>query len=434
MSGPKVVRIVTREEILEICNGHLARVDAALIEWTRIGRRNDCVNDDAIIAAQRRRDALAALITEDQFADLQKQAPIEIEFLRNDLQQRLAKVAAEQTAARLREQRESEAASALLRALRKTGKPLDRDLEKGLERADPTATARGFLLLGETGPPEADTYLTSKLRDNEPLATFADWVRMQPPLPQDPAFNRVAARITEIAQITGLQSDWQSRLVEAASASAQRRHLILDALEVETGRALTAARRKQAAISSLYATLAEAEVSGLDAGRWRDDMATAELVDIEALEAEAASAIKAHRETKAVTARRAAVLEGLSGLGYEVAEGMSTDWASEGRLVLRSAARPDYGVELSGNNQFQMRPVAFDHHGRGPDPARDKDAETIWCGDVTSLKRQLVQLGDSFRIEKALAIGAVPLKRIEMEISDNTAGTEMPVRRGRTLR
>jgi hypothetical protein len=42
MSGPKVVRIVTREEILGICHGQLARVDAALAEWTRKGRRNSC--------------------------------------------------------------------------------------------------------------------------------------------------------------------------------------------------------------------------------------------------------------------------------------------------------------------------------------------------------------------------------------------------------
>ncbi|WP_439486956.1 hypothetical protein [Blastomonas fulva] len=436
MSGPKVVRIVTREEILEICRGHLARVDAALAEWMRIGRRNDCIDDEAVVAAQRRRDALAMLIAQDRFADLQKQAPIETEFLRDDLQQRLAKVAAEQTAARTREQREREAASALLRALQKTGRPLDPDLEKGLERGDSAATARGFLLLGETGPVQADTSLAAKLRDDAPPASFADWARAQPAPSQDPAIDRVAARITEIAQIADLEEEanWQSRLAEAASAPAKRRHLILDALEVETGRALTAARQRVAAIAALHATLAEAEAAGLDVGRWRADIETAEPGEIEAREAEAASSILTHREAKAVQARRAAVLEGLSGLGYEVAEGMSTAWASEGRLVIRSAARPDYGVELSGADRFQMRPVAFDANGRGPDPARDKDAETIWCGDVTGLEQRLAALGDGLKIEKALPIGAVPLKRIEIGGSDGGARIEAPVLRQRTLR
>ena len=51
--------------------------------------------------------------------DLQKQAPIEEAFLRDDVQVRLAKVAAEQAAARSRDRREREAAASLLRTLRK---------------------------------------------------------------------------------------------------------------------------------------------------------------------------------------------------------------------------------------------------------------------------------------------------------------------------
>jgi hypothetical protein len=46
---------------------------------------------------------------------------------------------------------------------------------------------------------------------------------------------------------------------------------------------------------------------------------------------------------------RSAVLEGLAGLGYEVTEGMSTAWVNGGRVVLRKAASPGYGVELSGD-------------------------------------------------------------------------------------
>ncbi|BBI42545.1 hypothetical protein ALP64_204920 [Pseudomonas syringae pv. actinidiae] len=41
MSGPKVVRIVTREEIIAICEGHLQRLERAVNRWqtqaTRLG-------------------------------------------------------------------------------------------------------------------------------------------------------------------------------------------------------------------------------------------------------------------------------------------------------------------------------------------------------------------------------------------------------------
>ncbi|MGR4863231.1 hypothetical protein [Caulobacter sp. LARHSG274] len=46
--------------------------------------------------------------------------------------------------------------------------------------------------------------------------------------------------------------------------------------------------------------------------------------------------------------------------------------------------------------------------------ARDRDAETLWCGDVAALKADLAQAGGDLVIEKALAIGATPLKRIEV--------------------
>ena len=136
----------------------------------------------------------------------------------------------------------------------------------------------------------------------------------------------------------------------------------------------------------------------------------------------------------AANARRNALLEALGGLGYEVTEGMATAWASEGRLVLRSAARPDYGVEVSGAERIQMRPVAFDAGAVGPDPARDIDAETIWCGDVTRLQQNLARHGDALKIEKALPVGAVPLKRVATAGTAQNPGIKAPVRQERTLR
>src|SRR6185312_6389133 len=100
MSGPKVVRVVTREEILERCRGQLARVDAALEEWTRVGRRNDCLDDAAIEIASKRREQLASLIASDRFLEFQKQAATEEAFLRQDLQNRLNAAMTRQAEAR----------------------------------------------------------------------------------------------------------------------------------------------------------------------------------------------------------------------------------------------------------------------------------------------------------------------------------------------
>lgn len=89
MSGPKVVRIVTREEIIAICQGHLARMDAAAQEWVKVGRRNGVLTDAEISATQSRHEALRNLLARGRYMDLQKKVPEEISFLQADQEARL---------------------------------------------------------------------------------------------------------------------------------------------------------------------------------------------------------------------------------------------------------------------------------------------------------------------------------------------------------
>jgi hypothetical protein len=429
---------VTREEILEICHGMLARVDAALAEWTRIGQRNECIDDEALVAGRRRRDALAALIAADRFMDLQKQAPIEEAFLRDDIQMRLAKVAAGQAAARSRGRREREAAASLLRTLRGRGDPLARDLERGLEQGDAAALANGFKMLAQrSASPTASRTLAGRLRGEEASASFTDWLAARPAADADPAVTRIETRIAELRPYVdeATAAGWGARLDEALDAEPARRGLLLDGLDVATGRELTGARARAAAALDLELVAAELAAAGLDVKALTAGADTLDTTAIATRIGEGRAALQAHRQTRAAAARRAAILEGLTGLGYEVTEGMRTTWAQDGRLVVRSASRPDYGVEVSAaGERMQMRPVAFDAGGGGPDPSRDRDAETIWCGDVSALQESLGDAGGGLVIEKALPIGATPLKRIAVTAGEVAAASAAPAPRERTIR
>lgn len=438
MSGPKVVRIVTREEIIEICHGMLARVDAALAEWTRIGQRNDCIDDEALVAGKRRRDALAAQIAADRFMNLQKQAPIEEAFLRDDIQVRLAKVAAEQAAARSRGRREREAAASLLRTLQSRGDPLDPDLKRGLEQGDAAAVANGFKMLAQrSASPTASRKLAGRLRGDEAPASFIDWLAARPATDADPAVTRIETRIAELRPYVdeATSTAWGARLDQALDAEPARRGLLLDGLDVATGRELTGARARAAAAMDLELVAAELAAAGLDVKTLTTGREALDATAIASRIGEGRAALDAHRQARASAARRAAILEGLTGLGYEVTEGMRTTWARDGRLVVRSASRPDYGVEVSAaGERMQMRPVAFDAGGVGPDPSRDRDAETIWCGDVSVLQESLGDAGSGLVIEKALPIGATPLKRIAVTEGEAAAAAAAPVLRERTIR
>ena len=152
MSGPKVVRIVTREEHEAICRGMLARIDAALEAWAEAGRRNDCLDAVTVEAARRRRDALAALAADGKFSEMQAQAPAEESFLRSDMRFRLEKAAAAKAAARTHARRRGEAAATLLRSAAGACVILSDRVMRGLEQGDEAALAEGFRALAESRP------------------------------------------------------------------------------------------------------------------------------------------------------------------------------------------------------------------------------------------------------------------------------------------
>ena len=135
MSGPKVVRIVTREEILEICLEHLAQVEAALAEWERIGSRNNVI--DAQDRARRAGEfkQLKELIEKDRFMELQKRAPLLLHSLRLDMSQPLSSAFRGCNRYRRREDFLRHAARQLQRQLQDAGAALPDELREGLKTA-----------------------------------------------------------------------------------------------------------------------------------------------------------------------------------------------------------------------------------------------------------------------------------------------------------
>jgi len=243
--------------------------------------------------------------------DFQKQAPLEEAFLRDDIQSRLAIVAAQQSAERQKGRRNEEAGKSLVRRLQTLEIKMDQGLVDDLLRGE--SLSMGFKLLGEQKADGASA-LAGKLRD-EAVQTFTAWLAQQPPAPADKAIERLAGRIDELVPLVSNDeaANWRSRLAEADKAEPARRHLLLDGLEVESG----------------------------------------------------------------------------------------------------------------SGERMQMRPIAFASEGEGPDPSQDRDAETIWCGDVTSLQDSLAKVGGGLTIEKSFAIGETPLKRV--------ASTPRTTQRGKTI-
>jgi hypothetical protein len=208
----------------------------------------------------------------------------------------------------------------------------------------------------------------------------------------------------------------------AQEPSPARRQLLADSLSIELAARAAARRESERSLTELTCRLAELEqMSGgatekaliertQAALQARDGRAAKDLVS------DVTAAVERIRNEAASASRRKAVLEALSGLGYEVREGMETAWATDGNLTLRSARRAGYGVQVIGGAEskpLQLRAVGFGAHGAARDSARDLEAETLWCSDFDALMDQIASAEASFSVEHAVPAGQTPLKIVE---------------------
>ncbi|ROL67034.1 hypothetical protein BLX41_24715 [Pseudomonas protegens] len=430
MSGPKVVRIVTREEILEICAGHLRRLEQAIARWEEQAQRLGQLTEQERAATHERFKQLHQLIEADRLLDLQKQVPIEIQYLKDDLQQRENRAVQQATQQRQLARRQRENATTLLGALQ--GKALPTQLLQQLQAladGQPVAAvesilAQGFASLGATaeeqGLSEAQQQLAGRLQGESATQTLAQWRAAHEQ--KEPRLERIEQHIAQLLTLDDQASaePYLAKLRQIdAETREQQRNLLLDSLVLELAQATRDSHERRARlvllqelaneVALLCPTAVEQEL--VQAGQ----CSLANMAPVDELIARFNTLIEAELQQRAALARRQAVLEGLASLGYEVREGMATAWAKDGRVVLRKSATPGYGVEVGGtadNGRLQVRAVALSAQR---DTQRDKDIETLWCGEFQRLQALLAAQGDDLSIEKALAVGAVPLKEVQLD-------------------
>ena len=202
---------------------------------------------------------------------------------------------------------------------------------------------------------------------------------------------------------------------------AGQRQLLVDSLIADLATATRDAQVKSGLLARLRERLAELK-------RFSSAPVEALAVDIEAaiagsdtsraesLLAAAATQISSELIFLAAQARRHAILQGLSGLGYEVREGST--FAKGEAVVMRHTNTPGFGLEVSGpsaGERLQMRVVAFALPGAARDSSRDRDIELEWCGNFEKLQDALGKVGSDIAIERSQAVGVVPLKVVSDE-------------------
>lgn len=436
MSGPKVVRIVTREEAIATCERDLQRLDKALARWENQASRLAQLSDAERAAAHARRASLHALLEQERWLDVQLQVKIESEFLKRDLAEREERAIRQAAESRQQHRRLQENASALFQALDARPDAASATLRQTLQaladgalRDDAEALlAQGFAALASAPAEErlsaAQHELAQRLKTDETPITLEQWrARQQQDAPHEQRLARIDRHIAELQLLQG-EASAQAFLERLARAEAEqrpeRRNLLLDSLVLDLAQAAREHQQQRQRLEHLQdlasevAALGAAEHAELlqRAAACQPDSDPQQLAEL----TERCNAIlTAHLQQQAALARRQAVLQGLASLGYEVREGMATAWAQTGRVVLRKPATPGYGLEVGGkadNGRLQLRAVALNANR---DSQRDRDIETLWCGEFQRLQALLAAQGGELSVERALGVGEVALKEIGEE-------------------
>ena len=431
MSGPKVVRIVTREEIEAICRRHIALVAAAVHEAIRRAERCSKLDDALRQSLLGRIASLETLLTQNQWTTIQKQAPQTVVFLRSE-GNRLEKEASDEAArARGRRRRSMAAARSIADALRAAGIAVGAELERAangksasLDDAE-SAISAGVAALPAPRQRMQDkterSELAARLRDREAGQSVDEWMARQPGATAHD--QRLDALIAELHVL----GDAAAPLVARADAildeeDTVRRRLLTDSLILDAGAQVSGLRQRAAIDSGLQDVLAsldgvETDVAGTLRVRVQTAVGLADDRAAQSLAAEAASVVEAHGKVLAATARRRAVLGGLSSLGYEIRESMFSSWEADGRVIVRKPGTTDYGVELAAAAdaaRFQMRLVGSIAPKTPRDALRDADQEIIWCGELARLRADLTARGGELILERVIEAGSIPVRSVEM--------------------
>ena len=453
MSGPKVMRIVTRDEIIAICRGHLVALNKAIQEWTQFCQRNDVATEDEIAATRARQAALAKLLAVDRFLELQKGVPTEIAFLKSDQQTRLERAAVKKANAIASQRRTEAAAAGVLTALDQKGKSVPTELRSALEQiaagrnADASAISRAFALLSDEEPATVSEHqrrLASAHKEKDDRQSFTEWLA-ESRLGSDDEFARLDLRLAELTLVLEeVATDFQERLRSLSlEKPSRKRSLLIDSLELDLAQAIGNARERKE-LEQRLTTLAVqlSEVGSEETEQWSRTI-VAQLDgpsnDLLKLEEKAQQMLTEAVKASAAQSRRQAVLEGLAELGYQVSEGMETAWVKDGSIVLKRTLESGYGIEVIGNvdsGRVQMRTVAFRKPDSNTDKSSDRAAETAFCSDVSKLQEEFAAEGNQIVIERAAEIGATPLKTISVadEAQEEFRERVFPINKQRSIK
>ena len=439
MSGPKVVRVVTKQEIMARALRRIDAVQEAIERWRIFASSCNGLTDNDEKAIQKRFRNLLKMFEQERFQDVQRQSKIEIDSLQADLDRIREEAIAKAEHERCVRRRLQYSAETLIKTLEIAERPIPLDLlcipSSAISATETDLVAMNSIMsrilteytlsiVENTKMTPLQKELSQKLTEGEKFQTLADWKsqydRDLKAVESDSRLDKILAEIEAFESKETLQPFIDRVTLIAKETSSIHRSLLMDSLILDLVAHTHAQKEKEKILVSMQEIRCELrrltskpakdlEASLTKAINSKDISSSKSLCD------KGTSLVKDETRSLAGASRRKAILKGLTELGYEVKEDMLTAWAKNGRIVIKKPHEKGYGVELGAVEdveRVQIQLVSLEQSNGTSKAAQDLDRETIWCSEFSDLRTILENSGTTLHIEKALPVGSRPLKQV----------------------
>ncbi len=436
MSGPKIVHIVTKQEVMEICRGRIAAVQDMIERWRKCAAHHDVLTVENEKAIENRLLAIIKLFEREQFNDVQKNCLIEIAAVQTEISRIQNEAIEKAVLERSIRRRLQYTAETLVKTFKAEGCQIPEELSdivssvltaNKVELDIMTSTLNRILTeytLSSSKEEKVNLLqkeLSVRLAEGEKFQTLIDWKILHD---KDEKTTENDRRLDKLlAEIEAMDSKAEAQpfldrvtLITKESLLSQR-SLLTDSLILDLVAHSNRRKIKEQAIVSMQEVRCELRRMVSKEAKNIESLLTnaidsEDITSSKILNKKGIELIKKEAKAMAGMFRREAILKGLAELGYEIRENMATAWAKSGRIVVKKPHEKSYGVELGAiedAERLQVQLVSFDQSNKD---SQDRDRETIWCSEFYRLKDLLEKSGTALHIEKALPIGKKSLKKI----------------------
>lgn len=438
MSGPKVVRIVTREEMESIKASHVFRLESLVNEIKVYADKHKIFNDDQIKEIESRLESYRNLDAS-EYRKIETEIPSQVEFLETE-KERLEEIVKKNTLSRRDKSRHLIASIKSLKAMydkRSMSLPesivnIERNSHllwlssEEVERIE-FAISEAFSALNREKTLDTESEeLSQRLNQGQETINFSEWLMKADLVKLTASQQRLEAIIAGL-DAQDITADSKQRFIDRSNhlfteESSQQLDMKIDSLSIEISSFIKESRvrsQKLREYNNLLRDLKRIEINKTEfEGLTLKSRDTVSVMDIDESVFKLTKFFEAKVEQRASCDKREALLSAFENLGYEISEEMETAFVKNGRLIVNKNAGSQYGIELgspSNLQRIQLRVVSNQENSSVNTTEDDIAAEESWCEDFNKIKADFSTQGMFFEIDRHLKPGEAEMKKVDFE-------------------